>query len=202
MSKSCSDKIALKQCTSLLSGLVSRLISPENAYIDTLVLSKSQHIPGACERAFGSAGRMRAHVDCHWGESYSFRPFGICSTELEFQFSRHALQQQPVKPKASSVAVVWTPFVQETLVNGVLQGWKQDDPRGASRVSRKRMLEMFRKVAATLRSDLPNPFTYLGHKDCSGTDTRQRVKASVIEKALMGWARNTADDFVVNIAKP
>ena len=58
LSKSCSDKIALKQSTSLLSSLAALLVDPKGAYIDTLVLPLSQYSSTACERAFAASGRM------------------------------------------------------------------------------------------------------------------------------------------------
>lgn len=72
LSKSCSDKIALKQCTSLLSSLASLLVHPANAYIDTLVLPESQYSAVACERAFSGTGRMKSLVGKQWNEGYAF----------------------------------------------------------------------------------------------------------------------------------
>ncbi|UKZ74065.1 hypothetical protein TrVFT333_001720 [Trichoderma virens FT-333] len=68
LSKSCSDKIALKQCTSLLSSLASLLVNPANAYIDTLVLPESQFSAAACERAFSAVGRMKPVAGKQWAE--------------------------------------------------------------------------------------------------------------------------------------
>lgn len=68
LSKSCSDKLALKQCTGLLSALTARLIWPGNVYLSTLVLPESQHVPEALERAFGADGRMRFVY--HWRTSF------------------------------------------------------------------------------------------------------------------------------------
>ena len=56
-SKSCSDKLALTQTTSLLSSLTSLLISPQNAYITALVMPTSQFNKAACTRAFARSGR-------------------------------------------------------------------------------------------------------------------------------------------------
>ena len=41
----------------------------------------------------------------------------------------------------SNLCAVVTPQKQEILINGVLQGRKQEDPRGASCVSRRKMWE-------------------------------------------------------------
>jgi tRNA-specific adenosine deaminase 1 len=55
-SKSCSDKLALKQCTSLLSSLTSLFVSPAGVYLSTLVLPESQFSAVACRRCFSAAG--------------------------------------------------------------------------------------------------------------------------------------------------
>jgi tRNA-specific adenosine deaminase 1 len=90
LSKSCSDKIAQKQCTSLLCSLVSLLISPHNIYLSSLVLPKDQFFEGACRRCFSAdgsstagggddvdsknseinAGRMRPLAGRRWGHDY------------------------------------------------------------------------------------------------------------------------------------
>ncbi|AEO65309.1 uncharacterized protein THITE_2112167 [Thermothielavioides terrestris NRRL 8126] len=53
LSKSCSDKLALKQCASLLGALAALLVSPRGAYLATLVLPAAQYDAGACRRCFG-----------------------------------------------------------------------------------------------------------------------------------------------------
>merc|ERR1711939_420221 len=71
LSKSCSDKIALKQSISLLNSVTSLLISPENVYIHSLVLPASQHSSVACTRAFSDSGRLSCLKDREWEGSYS-----------------------------------------------------------------------------------------------------------------------------------
>ncbi|KAJ2902785.1 hypothetical protein MKZ38_000139 [Zalerion maritima] len=63
LSKSCSDKLSLKQCTSLLSSLTSLFIRPTNVYLASIIIPQVQLdvcAPGFA-RAFGGAegeGRM------------------------------------------------------------------------------------------------------------------------------------------------
>ncbi|GAB1311673.1 hypothetical protein MFIFM68171_01883 [Madurella fahalii] len=70
-SKSCSDKLALRQCTSVLSALTALFVSPRRAYLSTLVLPASQFTEAGCRRCFsggeGSAGETRAER-ATWGE--------------------------------------------------------------------------------------------------------------------------------------
>ncbi|KAI5922315.1 adenosine deaminase/editase [Camillea tinctor] len=60
LSKSCSDKLSLRQCTSLLSSVTALLVSPAHAYVSTLVLPQAQYNAGGCSRAFSAEGRMES----------------------------------------------------------------------------------------------------------------------------------------------
>ncbi|KAI0600614.1 adenosine deaminase/editase [Biscogniauxia sp. FL1348] len=63
LSKSCSDKLALAQCASLLSSAAAVLVSPSHAYLTTLVLPGSQYAAAGCRRAFSARGRMGRLVE-------------------------------------------------------------------------------------------------------------------------------------------
>ncbi|KAI1323932.1 adenosine deaminase/editase [Xylariaceae sp. FL0255] len=107
LSKSCSDKLSLKQCTSLLSSLPSLLVSPENVYLSTLILPRAQYSASGCQRAFSCSSldtdpankpRMAPLSDKIWGGGYAFKPFEVKTTDLEFAFSR----RPPSSPSQSS----------------------------------------------------------------------------------------------------
>ena len=199
MSKSCSDKIALKQCTSLLSGLTARFVSPENAYIDTLILPTSQYVEEACERCFGINGRMKLLADKVWSGGFSFRPFRIATTDELFRFSQDAVSQQTTACKGSNISAVWTNSICETLINGVLQGRKQDDPRGASQVSRSRMLDLFFEICDMEAIVLMSSYRQASYRQLktagAEAEARSHVKAEVIENALSGWVANAEDEL-------
>ena len=93
-SKSCSDKLALRQVSSLLSFETSRLIAPtKNAYLAGLILPEDEITRSGCERSFGENGRMKALVGKSWpnnnmplGEStigYRFHPFNVLAVSSE-----------------------------------------------------------------------------------------------------------------------
>ncbi|KAI9775245.1 MAG: hypothetical protein M1839_001363 [Geoglossum umbratile] len=197
LSKSCSDKLALKQCTSALSSLTSLLICPQNAYIHSLILPASQYSMVACDRAFSPTGRMRVIGDKKWNGGYEFRPFAVRTTSLEFRYSRRSAMASE-RLATSNISVVWTPTLQETLIGGVLQGRKQFDPRGASQVCRRQMWRAVVDVVAlcglvglgmaVMRG------SYGGFKEVSGVlAERRRVKSEVTAGALSGWIRNGGD---------
>jgi len=119
--KSCSDKLSLRQAVSLLLTLTSFLISPTNAYISTLVIPSSQYLSSACNRAFSVEGRMKSLSETEWEGGYTFCPFQVATTELEFEFSKR--RGGPRTSNLSTVAVENRGC--EALIGGVLQGRKQ-----------------------------------------------------------------------------
>ena len=199
LSKSCTDKLTLKSCTSLLSNLASLLIVPTTAYLHSLVLPQSQHVPAAIIRAFSQEGRMSALnmlTTSGWPEGYSFRPFKVETTSREFRFSRRstAKSEQLIPCNLSAIS---TPYFQETLINGALQGRKQFDPRGASRICRKSMWAATKAVAMdigdisilnTLRTE-----SYLDLKQAPSLHQRRMV-VNDVKAALRGWAKNEGDE--------
>lgn len=199
LSKSCTDKLALKQTTSLLSSTTAHIISPRNAYIESLVLPSSQHVPAACDRAFSRTGRMAAlsqSTTDSWRGGYRYQPFQVKPTICEFKHSRRSIAPGE-KAVPSNLSAVWTPNWQETLVGGVLQGRKQLDPRGASAICRRSVWVAAWKVAVALRLPLVcealGKTSYKDMKEGQALESRRRVKSDV-QEALKGWVRNTGDD--------
>lgn len=198
-SKSCTDKLALHQATSLLSSLTSLLISPRNAYLQTLIIPSSQHVPSACERAFSASGRMApvAEKQHAWDGGYAWRPFSVLPTAREFAWSRRMVPPE-VKASSSNLSAVWTPGWQETVIGGVLQGRKQFVPRGASKICRRGVWEVSLQIAAVVGVPaLVNGLgrvTYREVKEGEMLEARRKVKGDVRGSALKGWVDNTGDD--------
>jgi len=205
LSKSCTDKLALAQTTSLLSSLTSLLISPRNAYLSTLVLPTSQYISTAITRAFSPSGRLSSlspSASATWasgGSGYSFRPFSVQPLNREFAYSRRgASQSQKLVP--SNMSAVYTPKFQETLIGGVLQGRKQFDPKGASKLCRRSMWRSVAEVAAMLAVPaLLGAVREMRYQDLKNSELlvwRRAVKADVkgTDGPLKGWPENKGDD--------
>ncbi|PLB46803.1 putative tRNA-specific adenosine deaminase [Aspergillus steynii IBT 23096] len=91
MSKSCSDKLSLRQISSLLSFETSLLVAPtESAYLAGVILPEREISDVACLRAFSDQGRLKELKGRSWplggcddAESnmygYRFRPFQVLS---------------------------------------------------------------------------------------------------------------------------
>ena len=198
LSKSCSDKIALKQCTSLLSSLTSLFVSPSNAYLASLILPRSQCNQEACERALGPHGRLEPVSNKTWNAGYAFHAFDVRTTDEEFAFSRRSVS---LPAAGSNLSAVYNPWLQESLINGVLQGRKQNDPRGGSALCNALMWKAASKVVAwTKTPDLLITMripTYRELKEADVLAERRQIKEETRAEALKGWVRNVNDDFDV-----
>lgn len=117
-SKSCSDKLALRQVSSLLSYETSLLIAPtENVYLEGIVLPEEEISRVACERAFGGMGRLKelngrgwphdVAIDTEYRDHqpyrYRFHPFQILSIpagqiEVLWPFRKPPKQLSPTPP--------------------------------------------------------------------------------------------------------
>jgi tRNA-specific adenosine deaminase 1 len=199
-SKSCSDKLALKQCTSLLASITSLFVEPANAYIDTLVLPLSQHNATATQRAFSSNGRMSSLAQMTWPGGYSFRPFHVAGTDIEFAYSRRSVKAGASQMTPSNLAVLWTASgLEESTLGGVRLGRKASDVKAASRGSRRRCWLDARELTARI-DQAPDPRhqclaarTYNEVKSHELLTNRRDVEADVRSKVLKGWIRNEGD---------
>ncbi|KAI9893781.1 MAG: hypothetical protein M1814_005998 [Vezdaea aestivalis] len=215
LSKSCSDKLALKQCTSLLSSTSSLLLHPGNAYLANLVIPTSQLVPHACERALGEKGRMRAVLDKEgsWGGGYRLRGMTVEGTSVDFEWSRRAEGKKLV---ASNVAAVAIGSKSEALIGGVKMGSKVGKDGVESMISRRaewdRLRDVWKQMEGEKATDegegqlrrwddvLASFEDYDAFKDRSEMlGPRREVKADVRKLALMGWQRNTGDSFRINV---
>ncbi|KAK7962415.1 uncharacterized protein PG986_003240 [Apiospora aurea] len=217
LSKSCSDKLALRQCTSLLSSTASLLVNPTHAYLTTLVLPASQHSVTGCERAFSARGRMAAmkeKTDNLLAGGYRFAPFRVDTTNLEFAYSRRGVISRlgregevvaagvgADKMAASNLAVAWTASgLEEASLGGTLQGRKLFDPRGASFASRRKMWALAAEIASMLGAGLVRlqktlaAQNYAELKQSDMLQPRMDAKRKATSIALKGWAKNQGDD--------
>lgn len=199
LSKSCSDKLSLHQCTSLLSSLTSVLVHPSSAYLASMILPSTSYSPTGCTRAFSPSGRMSPVAGERWGGGYSFTPFEVLTTELEFRYSKRAVAERTEKMAASNLAVAWHGRgLEEGLVGGVLQGRRQFDVRGGSRTSRRRMWGLALEIASLGGLEdvrrLLEMEKYKDMKNGSGLTDRKEVKDHVRRTALDGWVHNVGDD--------
>lgn len=165
-----------------------------------MVIPRSQYIEAGFARAFGPEGRMKPVVSCNWPGGYSYHPIRPCTTDLEFNFSRRSPRSSGTQLSGSNISAVWTRSLQESLINGVLQGRKQIDPRGASAVSRQGNKELSKRIASKLRWR-DNEAAVTQRRSLASTQ-RKLVKDDVIRVALRRWIPNVDDGFDEKETKP
>lgn len=197
LSKSCSDKLALKQCTSLLSSLPSLFILADNAYISTLVVPVSQYSSIGFERSFSSRGRMRS-LECRaWIGGFSFRPFEVQTTVVEFSFSKRSLSSPENEVAPSNMSTIWSAsHIEETIHDGVLRGRKPTDRAAGSPISRRQMWLAAIEVARQLDECyefVEDVRVYGDVKAHSALADRRRVIKDAQSRALRGWVKNKGD---------
>lgn len=146
---------------------------------------------------------MKPVISSTWPGNYAFHPFKVQTTITEFAFSRRSTALPPVELKGSNISCVSAPWVQETLINGVLQGRKQVDPRGASAVCRKNMWKAVVEVIALLELSALHKIlshsTYASIKEDEMLKDRSHVKHVARSQALTGWIRNVGGDFELDV---
>jgi tRNA-specific adenosine deaminase 1 len=196
LSKSCTDKLTIYQYISTLNSITSLLVLPRNAYLATLTIPKSRYVEVAVIRAFTTLGRLPEMTLVREG-GYSFHPFTVQTTGVEFAWSRRAVPLDD-KPIPSNITAMYTVNGSETLINGVLQGRQVGDPKGASKISRRGLWQVAEAFAVFLCNDelrhTLRGYSYAYLKSSSLLTNRRLVKDHVKEFALTGWIRNQGDD--------
>ncbi|PYH37890.1 tRNA-specific adenosine deaminase [Aspergillus neoniger CBS 115656] len=118
-SKSCSDKLALRQVSSLLSRGVSLLVAvTENAYLAGVVMPREEVSETGCVRAWGVEGRMgplvsRFEEGGGGGYGYGYKPFRVLSVDMEvveelWAFGKPKSKEAGMKCKPGNISAVWT----------------------------------------------------------------------------------------------
>lgn len=194
MSKSCSDKLALKQFTSLLSGPVSNIIDStadedddceaSGFFLSSLIVPRSEIISTDFARAF--RGRLaNITAPAHY--------FDFEGTDVEFAHSRKQLAEKGTKPCPYAIVHVENGKSEGTIM-GVRQGFKPSAVcKGPSQVSRIEIARTVRQVLEQESISLPENVEYLKFKD--GNKGRRALKQEVY-KDLTVWAGTKPDDFI------
>lgn len=94
---------------------------------------------------------------------------------------------------------MYHPRLHETLINGVLQGRKQFDAKGASALCNAQMWKVVDQVAIAVEGSSRTERFCFGRyqqlKESDALENRREVKAEVRREALRGWIRNVRNDF-------
>ena len=207
MSKSCTDKLALKQCSGLLSFPADMFVTnTPNRFINSFVIFPDQYDRTGYERAFGSKGRLQSISDGSQCFDVSILPRSF----PPFEFEKGS---QTAPTKTSNVSALWirgsgsSPNDSiEVLINGVKQGFKQFEEREGkeSVICRKQMWRLGARLQALLaathqsratdpRTDLQLASSYRVAKDHVARLARRQLKARAVQTQA-GWMPNTGDE--------
>ena len=217
MSKSCSDKLTLKQITSTLCFPATLVIaSTENAYLCGLIVPSTRYSEKGFHRAFGPTGRLSSLQTCQLPPSAQFRPFQIAvlsSDFEEFPFSKRDTAQGSMK--AGNVSAVFIKSMHgsskdtyETILGGVKQGHRsfENDPKKPSLVCRLRLWELVRSVLDSIEEaeNIPTETrqelfrtraaTTYGQLKASDLNAHRRAAKGVVTSCLGKWPKNSGDE--------
>jgi tRNA-specific adenosine deaminase 1 len=197
LSKSCSDKLAIKQVTSILSFPADMFfeVSP-TAFVKTLVVPHDQFHEAGYRRAFSPAGRAK------FGDISRTTYFDVHPLPPHFKSFEFRKNSEP--QKTSNISTVWirasgnaSESHIEILLNGVKQGYKQlsDDGRKQSLVCRQQMVEVGYAMQEQLSPALPATLatSYGSAKD---SELRRDVisRKHAARSVLGTWIRNIGDE--------
>ena len=215
MSKSCTDKLAVKQFISLLSFPADIFVAQTaTSFLQSMVVYEDQYDEVGYERAFGPTGRLSS--------------FGTAVTtffavgRLPFSFERFAFEKGSDVPprKVSNVSALWirssgnkTGNTSEVLLNGVKQGYKQFDDRSGKQsvICRRQMWLLGRRLAeqlvhATHQNSKVSASAYLYglFSDWLASQTYQAAKyhtvretkvqqKTLVTQTMGSWPKNAGD---------
>ncbi|KAI5306732.1 hypothetical protein KEM56_007391 [Ascosphaera pollenicola] len=220
LSKSCSDKLAVKQVTSVLSTLSSALVAPtENAFIKGLILPEDEVSDVACARAFGDGetGRMRLLKDSSWSSGstqYAFRPFDIIrlpSEQAESLWRFGKPKDRSSKARIGNVSVSWIcsssadhgqKHTKEVIINGVKQGShiSSPSPKKGSVICRAKMWDLLRNVSYALHAHSKIGSVMLGSKG-SYSELKNEIysiPSCAARREALTAGRSTLGNWVTN----
>ncbi|KAM9925398.1 hypothetical protein OXX59_003889 [Metschnikowia pulcherrima] len=171
LSKSCSDKLCLKQYTGILNCITSLRIEP--IFLDFLVLDESKHVDADFGRCFHE--RMSQKPE---------RPLqALTYRHSNFSFSKHP-ERTPSPVSLAYIAISNTAHV---INNGVKNGANAKKPRanGASPLSRRSLWQQ-------AEGHVPTFASYNKLKQANKERQNLKLKA---RKLLGSWPQTGEDDF-------
>lgn len=207
-SKSCSDKLALRSCTSLLNAFLSNIIDPSSCYLDALIVLQHAYHEAGFHRAFSE--RLKSVQTTDWPPEYRVRPPTILTTS-------QILPPTVTPPKPSGLQISTTAPASIVYVNGrqsevLLNGVKMGSAfppnmRGTSYLCRVRMAQDISELISHGKLEFPDRdqlakcTTYALLKRQLGRRS-EHVKHSARE-ALGHWTTNETDgDFTLAAVHP
>ena len=217
MSKSCTDKLTLKQVMSILCFPASLIIaSTANTYLSGLIVPSTRYSEEGFVRAFGPNGRLSSLQTWQLPASTQYRPFQIFVLPSDFEqfpFSRTDTAQGSIK--AGNVSAVFvrrtlgsSMDTNETILGGVKQGHRpfESDPKKPSVACRLKLWEAVRSIIDSLQEKESIPVEIKQELSRAGAATTyaqlkasdlhadRRAAKGIVTRSLGKWPKNSGDE--------
>ncbi|KAK7205257.1 hypothetical protein BZA70DRAFT_177638 [Myxozyma melibiosi] len=194
LSKSCSDKLMLRQLTSAIQSPANLVIDPKNAYISTLLVPKDRLNCASFERAFGRAVGLLTSTN---GNRYRDVRFRWATFRTPYEHSRDAAGEQGKPSNVSLIYVLNGSTQAEAVIKGIRMGAKTGTAASASTVSRACLAEDVVKLLQAGPADSRRTYSELKKADSE----RVRLKETV-RQSLEGWQSTAEDEFALDERVP
>ncbi|CAM9024747.1 hypothetical protein WICANDRAFT_97105 [Wickerhamomyces anomalus NRRL Y-366-8] len=183
LSKSCSDKLAVKQFTSILNGVTSSFVHPKGCYLKYLVIPEDKVDMPAMERCFHD--RFNPHPINHM---YTLNRLKILTTKETHSFAKEQSNQPP-----SNTSLIYVPKYNfnESIVNSVKEGYytkrKSVRKNGESELSRYKLFQE--------SQSLSGGFKARSYFEWKLTNKEYRKAKEIAKEAIGAWCCTATDDF-------
>jgi tRNA-specific adenosine deaminase 1 len=217
MSKSCTDKLTLKQVLSILSFPASLVIrATENAYLSGLIVPSTRYSEAGFQRAFGLSGRLASIQTRQLPPCLQLRPFKTYALAADFEpfpFAKTGVAQQPLKVGNISAVFIKALHpcnveINETILGGVKQGHRPfvNDPKKPSMVCRLRLWELVRLIISRIQEEESIPAkvkqellhtgtaTTYAEVKASHPNAHRRAAKEIVTRSLGKWPKNSGDE--------
>ncbi|KAK9235359.1 adenosine deaminase/editase [Lipomyces kononenkoae] len=192
LSKSCTDKLCLRQFTSLLLTPTTLLIDVDEMYLTALIVPESKFNRESFARAFGRYGRLSRMFELDDDGSHGFWPFEYWTYKgPQFEHSKESIGEDKSKPSNISMIYVANMEDVESIVKGRKMGAKASSGSGASIASRLRLVKDVMRLAGRNAGS-----SWTMYLDLKRDPARQRQK-DIGRRALGNWWKTAEDDFAI-----
>ncbi|CAK7892523.1 tRNA-specific adenosine deaminase 1 [[Candida] anglica] len=185
LSKSCSDKLCMKQLIGLTNSITS-MIFPQGVYLNYLVIQRGKHNVKASERCFNERFIQKLN------EPYLDRvvPLEILTYESD-EYENHKSKDVSITSPLSLVYIVPTK-THQVLNNGVKEGGfsKGKPPKrgGQSFICNQ---ELYKKAQSFLKHDC------VSYHDIKSKNTERENLKCLGQEILGDWVHTGLDDFIL-----
>ncbi|KAK9453253.1 adenosine deaminase/editase [Dipodascopsis uninucleata] len=199
-SKSCSDKLATFQLTSLLLSPTSVMVSPKQMYLTSIIIPSDKCFRNSINRAFAPCGRLSSlhSSDISSDSEYTYRPFSVLTYSADvhrFEHSKEAVihdshQMASFSPSNVSLIYIENESTVESIVKGIKVGAKPTSIAAASLVSRVRLFKLCFKIMSSEERIISTNYYDMKRNNISRTKAKEAIR-----NILGNWVPTSTDNF-------